>query len=287
LPDVVLHRFQQLFKNHHLHILKLSGELARLSQLFTAHNIPWLSIKGPALSVQLYGDISARQSGDLDILVHEEAPDLAISILKQAGYEMITPIKGKHEENYRKHFKDCMLQHNEKKILVELHWALSYNWLTPDDITSLVWKDAENITIAHEKIPVPNIANHLIFLYEHGSRHSWYRLAWLWDITVARKSGLNKYIDTLKYSQELNLCFLTADVLCGNIFGIEVHLSTDKRINHLVHLSMKTIMIPEKTKSLPMRWLRLKYMLCLQSGVWRKIKCLKRYFNIPGLSTHV
>ncbi len=282
VSEEVLQGFQQLLRQHHLHILKLSGELARISKLFAAQSIPWLSIKGPALSVQLYGDIAARQSGDLDILVNENNLTRAISILMQLGYEMIVPAKKldvKHDEKYRKRFKDYLFQHKERKDLVELHWMLSYDWFTPDNITSLLWQQLEKVVIANEKISVPNAANHLIFLYEHGSRHSWYRLAWLWDIAYATKNGFGKNMDKAILSKELNSCFMAADDLCSDIFGIEMHFTRrdSKKIKKMVHLSKKSLVVPEKTKSLRMSWLRLKYMLYLHSGLIGKMRCLKRY----------
>jgi hypothetical protein len=288
MPDAVLNQFQQLVKYHNLHILKLSGELVQLSKLFAANDIQWLSIKGPALSVQLYGDIAMRQSGDLDILVRKGDLTDAVSILSQAGYEMIIPamnMSNKQGDKYLKRYKHFLLhflfRHKEKKLLVELHWALSHDWLTPDDITSLLWEQLETITMGNGKIPVPNVTNHLIFLYEHGSRHSWYRLAWLWDITDAIKTGMNKNIDTTKFSQELNDCFLAADILCRDLFGIGMQQSVTGKVKQLIHLSKIAIMKPEKTKSFSMTVLRFKYMLCLHSGVIGKLKSLKRYCRIP------
>jgi hypothetical protein len=284
VPDAVFNRFQQLLKIHNLHILKLSGELVRLSKLFVANDIPWLSIKGPALSVQLYGDIAMRQSGDLDILVKKEDLVNAVFVLVQAGYEMMIPamnMGSKQRNKYLKQYKDFLFQHKEKKLLIELHWALSYDWLTPDDITSLLWGKLETITIGNGRIPIPNVTNHLIFLYEHGSRHSWYRLTWVWDIAHAIKNGMNENIDTTKFSQELNDCFLAADILCRDFFGIEIQHSLTGKVKQMVHLSKRALMKPEKTKSFSMTMLRLQYMLCLHSGFVGKLKSLKRYCKIP------
>ncbi len=283
----VLQGFRELLNRHNLHILKLSGELVRFSELFSAENIPWLSVKGPALALQLYGDITTRQAGDLDILVKDDHWADSISILTQEGYEMMLPEGIRKEKNGKKigkQVKDIMFRHPKKKILVELHRKVSYDWLTPDDITSLLWDRPEKIRIGNEEIPVPNAANHLTFLYEHGNRHGWYRLAWLWDIALARTGGFGKELKRAEFSKELNRCFATADTLCNEIFGIDILPENNnseyfRPINTLVHLAEKAMLYPEKTKSTKMALLRLRYMLVFRPGVAGKIKSLKRYFK--------
>ena len=277
VPNTVLQQFHQLLKHHHLHILKLSSELVRLSKLFSADNIPWLSIKGPALSMQLYGDIAARQSGDLDILVKTDDLDRAISMLIRAGYEIM------YSDFIKKGIgKDILLQHTEKDILVELHQKVSYDWLTPDNITSMLWEQPGKIRVGNEEILVPNAASHLTYLYEHGNRHGWYRLAWLWDIALAGNGKFGNDIGRTNLSGEMNRCFLVADILCKDIFGVNNPGISDitrlsGKMKLLVCLSKKAMLYPEKTKSTKMALLRLRYMLHFRIGITGKIKSLKRY----------
>jgi len=51
--------------------LRLTAELFRLLQLFSAQGISALAIKGPVLAAQAYGDSSVRSYGDLDLLVRQ------------------------------------------------------------------------------------------------------------------------------------------------------------------------------------------------------------------------
>src|SRR5437867_13196643 len=52
--------------------LMQSRELAVLLGLFEQHAIPVVALKGPTLSRYLYGDLEARASGDIDVLVKRE-----------------------------------------------------------------------------------------------------------------------------------------------------------------------------------------------------------------------
>ena len=50
-------------------MLKLSGEMENISELFMENNIRSLFLKGPVIALDLYGDVSLRTSKDLDILL--------------------------------------------------------------------------------------------------------------------------------------------------------------------------------------------------------------------------
>jgi Uncharacterised nucleotidyltransferase len=52
-------------------MLRLTGELLRLLELFNRKEIRALVIKGPVLAAQAYGDPSLRSYGDLDPLVRQ------------------------------------------------------------------------------------------------------------------------------------------------------------------------------------------------------------------------
>ena len=284
IPAGLLQKMQQLLKKNKLHLLKLSGELARLARLFDENRIPWLSIKGPALSVQLYGDVAARQSGDLDILVKEEDLNKAVSLLESIGYHQINNLKLKQRNSYRKHHKDYLFRNDDQSTLIELHWKLSHDWLTPDDITSLLWNNTDKILIAGEQIPIPDKTYHLIYLYEHGIRHTWYRLAWLWDIACAEKARFGGKINHLVFSKEMRYCFITTNNLCRDIFGVESSEQLDNysksKIKFLDRLAKKSLLYPEKTKTRKMTFLRLRFMVGIQSGFIRKLKSMKRYLRL-------
>jgi len=277
----LLQRAQQALKQNKLHLLRLSGELVRLSKLFEEKQIPWLSIKGPALSMQLYGDVAARQSGDLDILVNEVDLEKSVSLLNEIGYNQISCLNVKHKNRYRRHHKDYLFRHTKHHILIELHWKLSHDWLTSDDITALIWTDTTKIQIAGEQIPIPNTTNHLIFLYEHGSRHTWYRIAWLWDIAYAEITRFGDEINYSNFSKELFYCFITANRLCQDIFNIYhstlINNYSKHKLRLLVNLAKKALLYPENTKTIKMTVLRFKYTILIQTGFVRKIKSFKRY----------
>ena len=52
--------------------LQLAGELRRLLIEFERAQIPVIAFKGIALAAMVYGDLSLRDAGDLDLLVHRD-----------------------------------------------------------------------------------------------------------------------------------------------------------------------------------------------------------------------
>jgi hypothetical protein len=198
VPDAVFNRFQQLFKVHNLHILKLSGELARLSRLFAANDIPWLSIKGPALSVQLYGDIAARQAHDIDILIGENDLEKAAKILTQAGYVATydpSEFNPTQIQFWRKYYKDAFFTHGSKNIYIELHWRIVIDSHIFNDID--FFENIHGVTVANNNIPVLNDLTNIIYLCYHGGCHAWRRLFWLWDMARIIQTSPAEQIDKI------------------------------------------------------------------------------------------
>ena len=65
----------------------LTGELCRVLDLLAGHGVPALPLKGPALALAAYGDISLRQYGDLDLLIPPHTLDQVAEVLCREGYE--------------------------------------------------------------------------------------------------------------------------------------------------------------------------------------------------------
>lgn len=226
VSDEVLRQIQELFKQHNLHILKLSGELAHLSKLFAARNISWVSIKGPALSTQLYGNIAARQAHDLDILVKEVDLEKATNLLIESGY---IPTYDPAEFNstqirfWRKYYKDAFFTHKSRNIYVELHWRIVTDSQIFDDID--FFEGVQCLTVGNHNIPVLDNRVNALYLCYHGGYHAWRRLFWLWDMAqIIRDSDEESIgkIATLISKYGLTEIFGQTVYLSGLLFGVKM-----------------------------------------------------------------
>jgi len=66
VPDPVLTELRNYSAQQTRKILSMTAELVRLVTIFDQKNIPVLSLKGPLLAMQLYGDIGLRPSNTRD-----------------------------------------------------------------------------------------------------------------------------------------------------------------------------------------------------------------------------
>lgn len=101
-------------------------ELTRIRSMFQQVGVPWLSIKGPALSVQSAGSLTARGFGDLDVFVHPESVEAVNDALNDNGWigrpVGLTP----HDSWARRHLMSTQneITFDGPASEIDLHWRL-------------------------------------------------------------------------------------------------------------------------------------------------------------------
>ena len=99
--------------------------LKTIKDAFDKKNIDFIVLKGPALSLSLFGDIKYRSSGDIDIWVHEKQRKDAENAIHALGFEMQTKPK--------EWTSNQSLWCHASFLPVEIHWMLSQPpLLSPD-----------------------------------------------------------------------------------------------------------------------------------------------------------
>ena len=170
--------------HEHLHRnMFLTGKLLEIVGLFDAEHIPILPFKGPVLAVKAYGDVSARQYVDLDVLVQPKHLESSVRLLQNVGYTPVTNISWLKKSNW--HLldkKDIYLRSACGRVNVELHWKLSgSHFALPFEMNGL-WARLENVTLAGLNVKTLPFDDLLIYLCLHGSRHGWERFGWICDV---------------------------------------------------------------------------------------------------------
>ena len=117
--------------------LMLASELERILAACEERQVPCAPLRGLALAERLYGDITARPMGDLDLLVRKhDLPEVA-AILLGFGFSEMDRRPGFAQAFYYtlKFFKD-----RHGWIIVEPHWSLAYPPFTDRLDMEGVWK---------------------------------------------------------------------------------------------------------------------------------------------------
>ncbi|MFY0803772.1 nucleotidyltransferase family protein [Peribacillus frigoritolerans] len=190
IPPYVIKTLYKEFKKNTLQMLHLSGEMEKVSELFTENQIRLLYLKGPAIASDIYGDISLRTSKDLDILISITDLKRAEELLLSIGYEK--EVDPNVDPNFLNEWKwrshHVVYFHPQKNIQLEIHWRLQplphkepkYNEL---------WERKRISNLTSYPVYFLGKEDLLLYLISHGARHGWFRLRWLLDIDQMLRKG--------------------------------------------------------------------------------------------------
>ncbi|TXC92350.1 nucleotidyltransferase family protein [Metabacillus litoralis] len=196
-PSHILQLISYKYRLNTIEMLKLSGEMTELDGLFNENKIKTIFLKGPALALELYGEISLRTSGDLDILVSIDHLEIVNDLLCKAGYNKDEYFSTTLDDWKWRHHHLTYL-HPEKQIKLEVHWRLNPG---PSEEPSFkeLWERREKVSFSGHKIYLLGKEDLFLFLVTHGARHGWSRLRWLVDIHKL----MNKDVDWISLIKKL------------------------------------------------------------------------------------
>ena len=184
--------------------LILAQELATILRAFEAKGLACMPLRGLALAQQLYGDVTARPMGDIDLLVRRAALPKAAGILGTLGYAEMDRRPGFAQAfSYTLEFvKDL-----HGWVTVEPHWTIAYPPFAHRIDMDAVWQRCtrghvagiETWLLGREELLL-HLCFHLIhredsapllWLYEldHLIRREADSLNWTRIVLIARQSG--------------------------------------------------------------------------------------------------
>jgi hypothetical protein len=139
-------------------------------------------IKGPALAVSVYGDLSSRPFGDVDIVVSPSARSTACDLLSSRGYLPMPFVPPRWQEAWRRSTHEQLFRREDSPLLVDLHWELtapgySYSMRLEDARPRLV-----RVSLGPCEVSTLGPVDNLLFLCGHGLKHNWGALSWLVDL---------------------------------------------------------------------------------------------------------
>ena len=181
------------------HSMLLAGMLKGLNQA----GIQAMTLKGPILSFDLYGDVGLRQSHDLDLEVAQENLSQALSCLEGLGWRKDSeyfPLSPRQWRSFLRHGRHLGLVHSQGCIL-ELHWRNS--WDAPGQ-TALRW--ARSIPCAWQGCSYMGMhpVDRVLYLSSHGGDHAWFRAKWLGDLARVHADGQMDWMTVLEHARTTN-----------------------------------------------------------------------------------
>lgn len=180
IPEKVIKELRNYYQQNTFQMLHLSGEMEKLAQLFSQSSIKIIILKGPVLAADLYGDLSLRTCGDLDVLIPISDLVKADRLLTGLGY-----IKDNYFETVLGDWKwrhhHVTYYHSKNSLKIEVHWRLNPGPSREPSFLEL-WNRKRTTTLTNSPVYYLGREDLFFCLITHGSRHGWSRLRWLTDI---------------------------------------------------------------------------------------------------------
>ena len=176
---------------------KHSMLLAGVLKGFNHAGIPAMTMKGPILSLELYGDVGLRQSQDLDLMVKPEDLARAQACLESMGWRQDAawfPLSPRQWDNFLRHEYDLHLVHPHGGCLLELHWR---SWWELRDQTEGRWAGSVPGVWQGSLHKAMSPIDQVLYLCSHGGFHAWFRAKWLGDLARIHAEGRMDWQATL------------------------------------------------------------------------------------------
>ncbi len=183
VPANVQDQLRDAWQRNIFHCTANAAELIQIHEALQRENIAALPFKGIVLAASAYNDFTARNAGDIDILLHLHDLLRATTILKARNFDLLTPVRDDGSplltNSHEYHFERA-----SDGMVVELRWRLE---LTQPRYRRNVgmpwlWPHRQSIRVAGVDLPNMDPESALLVLCMHGSKHTWSRLVWISDV---------------------------------------------------------------------------------------------------------
>lgn len=182
VPAAAYERLRQNYHEGARYTLLLTGELLRLLAAFKQHGIETIPLKGPALAAIAYGNLSQRQFGDLDILVHKQDILRAQDILAAQGYQPQWAPGSRQEVEFLTSGQAHTFTRDDGQVVVELHYRINHRHFSFKLDHEQLWQRSQPAALAGTQVRGLSREDLLLTLCAHGATHCWGCLSWICDI---------------------------------------------------------------------------------------------------------
>jgi hypothetical protein len=188
VPARVLEELRARFYRISAYNHRLAMLLVQLVARFEQQQIPCLALKGPAVALAAYGDLSLRQYEDIDVMVRIEDVSKAVEMMVGCGFQPILD----HGQRYKdvEQFHEVTFAAQDNSYNVDLHWQLAPPYARVfGPHPSTLWCRAVKLRLPLGDVQVLCREDLFLALCQHGTRHRWWQLKWLFDIAELLRSS--------------------------------------------------------------------------------------------------
>ena len=156
--------------------------LTRITSLFEEQEILAVPYKGPALAQKLYGDLSLRGFGDLDIMILERDVPRAKELAQLLGYEVMFLNDTVQFAEHVRANRELIFSHPSNGTQLELHWRFALQSLCVKDDPGRFLQHFERIALGGAQVLSLPLEVYFLILSLHATKHKWRQLKLICDI---------------------------------------------------------------------------------------------------------
>lgn len=172
---------QAAMRVHAMRCLAQTSELVRVAGLLKSRGIRVLPYKGPVIAAQAYGDITARQFEDLDIILSQQDLPAADAAVRSLGYEPRFPWIHSSEAKSIVPGEYNYLNPARQTIL-ELHTEATLRHFPVQANLPEFFDGAVSVDLGGQSVRTFRPEDALSVYCIHGAKDFWSRLVWVADI---------------------------------------------------------------------------------------------------------
>jgi hypothetical protein len=189
IPEAVKQQLQKRSDACRMQAVRNCMQLAGALKGFHSAAIPVMPVKGPILSLELYGDVGLRQSHDLDLIVNPEDLARAQACLENMGWrldESWFPLSPRQWESVLRHEYHLGFVHSHGDCLLELHWRTRWELRNQ---TEARWDRSIPGVWQGCSFKAMNSIDQVLYLCSHGDGDGWFRAKWMGDLARIHADG--------------------------------------------------------------------------------------------------
>ncbi len=243
---------------------RLASALDDVLATLRERDIPALALKGPSLSLWLYGDAHQRMSRDLDVLIAPEFVYEAVGAVVAAGFEAAVPgmrrLSPQEAAVVVRDFvlKDVSYFHPGLRIALELHWR-PYRLPGLSRLSQALQAGLTTHVSEDGRWAFADDAARAAYVLAHGAAHGYRRLGWLVDAArLAERIATDTWGEVLALASEdgaepfVLLGPFLAERLFGTVFPDPVRERLQQRERRLARLALRCSMTsPQRDEMSP------------------------------------
>jgi hypothetical protein len=197
MPQAILGSLRMRYKAQSEQASRYARELVRVLGILECGGIRALPYKGPALAQRLYGDVSLREFGDLDIMVVERDVPRALDLIRRSGYQLATPSDADNLPEYIHTNRELQFYSSRaffdgrpderadacpSGAQIELQWRFTARLACVQQDPQRFLQRSEVISLAGAQVPSLPLEVYLLVLSLHATKHKWEQLKLICDI---------------------------------------------------------------------------------------------------------